>query len=528
MTWDRGISRGRVALSAALAAAALCSCAAKRPVGLEPPGSAVAVPPPPPAAQAEETVLLAQLEPDLEALYAQLEDNRLAYEQGLELAIAGEDVEAEGQLAEATNRIVAGAAACSRIAGCELQRFLDTFEGLLSLQGLASRKVTPLVETPETNLEESAEVEPGTEPGPSPLEAAVPEMGRTVALLRGTDLHDIIQIRGPVKAAMDDWLTWMRPMLIDAYENYQFLRDSIAPIYEEAGLPEALLFAMIATESGGKVHAFSRAGAAGPLQFMPQTGRRYGLHVVDGFDLRLDPVAATKANVAYLNERFTNLSNDLEKALAAYNGGEARMESLHRRLGGVSFWDSRIYHALPTETREYVPRILAAAWLFLHPEDYNLRFPDLQTDKSKLTLEQDISIDELTICLGEAESRNGWFRILRNLNPRLDAGERIKAGREIEIPSQLVPIYQERCLDGAQLARARELRDARYPDRSSISPGPRPASTYYRVRRGDTLASIAARHGCASVRELAALNRVRPPRYVIRPGQRLTMPNCRR
>ena len=113
--------------------------------------------------------------------------------------------------------------------------------------------------------------------------------GESVSLLRGTDLRDLITLNGPVNAAIDDWLTWMRPNLMQAYENYRYLRAEMAPVYAEAGLPEALLFAMIATESGGKVHAISRAGAAGPLQFMRYTGQRYGLIMDDGFDLRLDP-----------------------------------------------------------------------------------------------------------------------------------------------------------------------------------------------------------------------------------------------
>ncbi|TMB21433.1 MAG: lytic transglycosylase domain-containing protein, partial [Deltaproteobacteria bacterium] len=108
---------------------------------------------------------------------------------------------------------------------------------------------------------------------------------------RGLQLEDAIPLNGPVKRALNDWLTWNRPQLADAYENYLFLREQIAPIYEKANLPEALLFAVMAQETGAKVHSYSSAGAAGPLQFMPTTGRRYGLGSVDGFDMRLDPVA---------------------------------------------------------------------------------------------------------------------------------------------------------------------------------------------------------------------------------------------
>jgi membrane-bound lytic murein transglycosylase D len=306
-------------------------------------------------------------------------------------------------------------------------------------------------------------------------------------------------------------------MLMASYEYYSFLRNQIAPIYEEAGLPEALLFAIIATETGGKVHSYSRAGAVGPLQFVRWTGRRYGLKVEDGFDMRLDPVAATKANVAYLNDQFKVLNNSLEKSLAAYNGGENRMRRLHRRYKGASLWDSRLYYRLPRETREYVPRVLAAAWLFLHPEDYNLQWPVFENETTELIVQEDISLGELTICLGQEGVPNGWFRTLRNLNPRLNPGERVKAGESLEIPASLIPYYESRCLEGELIETAQALHDANYPYGEMI---------VYVVQPGDTLGRIAARFGCVTVRELAALNNIQPPRYLIRVGQRLRIPNC--
>jgi membrane-bound lytic murein transglycosylase D len=310
----------------------------------------------------------------------------------------------------------------------------------------------------------------------------------------------------------------MRPMLMGAWENYQRLRPRMAPIYEEAGLPEALLFAMMATETGGKVHAHSRAGAAGPLQFIRSTGRLYGLDVVDGFDLRLDPESATRANVAYLNDRFAELNNNLEKALAAYNGGENRMRRLERRYPDVSFWDKRIYYSLPRETREYVPRIFAAAWLFLHPEDYNLEFPTYDPATVDLVLESPMSVGELTVCLGQSSNDNGWFRTLRNLNPRLEPADRVQAGETIEVPARLVEVYRERCLDGPVVERAALLHDSNYPEE--------PEMIEYVVRRGDTLGRIASRHRCVALRELAEINRIRPPRYTIRVGQVIKIPSC--
>ena len=70
-------------------------------------------------------------------------------------------------------------------------------------------------------------------------------------------------------------------------------------------------------------------------------------------DMRLDPESATRANVGYLNDRFEELNGSLEKALAAYNGGEGRMRSLNRRLNGAALWDSRMYYSLPRETKTW-------------------------------------------------------------------------------------------------------------------------------------------------------------------------------
>ena len=483
----------------------LPSCAQKRPDG---PG----VPEPPPSDE------VAPLEPPVAArsfdeLYLHVPDNAALYHEGIELIVAGQEVLGEQRIADATNGLLADAEECSHFTDCDMRVFLDAFDRLLTDQGIALKQQALRVAELQVSVEEDVEREPGT----SPFAAAIPQLGRSASLLRGTDLKEIITLNGPVKAALDDWLTWMRPMLMDAHHNYQFLRRKMAPVYEEAGLPEALLFAMLATETGGKVHSFSRAGAAGPLQFMSRTGRQYGLKVVDGFDLRLDPEASTRANVGYLNDRFEELNNSLELALAAYNGGEGRMRSLQRRHGS-NLWDNRIYYSLPRETREYVPRVLAAAWLFMHPEEYNLEFPTLDIATTMLELQADIAINELSICLGQQDNPDGWFRTLRNLNPKLKPGERVEAGGRIEIPASLVPLYEERCLDGEFIARARELHEANYPPEGEM--------THYTVRQGDTLGRIASRFRCASIGEIADLNRIRAPQYVIRLGQTLKIPDC--
>src|SRR5699024_12862764 len=89
-----------------------------------------------------------------------------------------------------------------------------------------------------------------------------------------------------------------------SYVNYRYLRHLMWPQFKKEGLPEAVLFGLLTKESNGKVHAVSRAGAKGPLQFMYATGSRFGLHVVDGFDQRFDPAKSARAAADYMNEQL--------------------------------------------------------------------------------------------------------------------------------------------------------------------------------------------------------------------------------
>ncbi|MCB1611803.1 MAG: transglycosylase SLT domain-containing protein, partial [Xanthomonadales bacterium] len=286
---------------------------------------------------------------------------------------------------------------------------------------------------------------------------------------------------------------------------------------QKADLPEALLFAILAKESAGRVHAYSRAGAAGPLQFMPATAQRFGL-TRNGFDERLDPAAVARANAAYVEEQLAAFNNDLELTLAAYNGGEGRMRRLAAKNPGKGFWSQRIFFALPAETRDYVPKVLAAAYLFLHPDEYGLRFPMVDSQLALLTLDRPLSLGEVAICLGQDERPEGWFRTLRNLNPRLKPEERLTVGATLRVPAKLVTAYGERCGDEPFLARIAALQDARHPAG--------PTQVGYTVRRGDTLMAIARRTRCSSVEEVAKLNNIRGPKYALRVGQQLRLPTC--
>jgi membrane-bound lytic murein transglycosylase D len=353
-----------------------------------------------------------------------------------------------------------------------------------------------------------------------------------VALLKGRELSDLIALNDPVKVALEQWLTQLRPNLMLAYENYQYLRYRMWPEYQKAGLPEALLFGMLAKESGGKVHAVSRSGASGPLQFMYATGARFGLGTVNGFDQRFDPQLSARANAAYLNEQLAVFNDNLELVLGAYNGGEGAMQRVANRSPDASFWDPKIYFELSQETRDYVPMVLAAAWLFLHPERYHLSFPHLDAKPAAIALAAATSIDELTICLGQDGNTNGWFRTLRNLNPAYEPQQALPAGTRIELPARLVPVYAKSCTSGKWVELASDLHSAAVPlapPGARMAKAPRSsAARSYVVRKGETLGAIGRKTGCG-VGELARVNHIRGPAYAVRPGQTLQVPSsCRR
>lgn len=451
------------------------------------------------------------------ALYGQLDQASRNYETALQQTRAGDTQGAQKTLDDSLNQLRDAAAHCGATPGCDSQRFFSVFDHLLRLKdGSFIGDQTPDEDTSG----------PPTAPLPGQAGAgSLPEAQRSVTLLRGHQLSELIAMNGPVKAALEMWLTQWRGNLMDAYVNYQFLRHEMWPQYQAEGLPEAVLFGIMAKESGGKVHAVSRSGAAGPLQFMYATGLRFGLTDQNGFDTRFDPAESARANAEYVNEQLKAFNDNLELTLAAYNGGEGRMRRLVGDNTSVSFYDPRIYAQVSQETRDYVPEVLAAAWLFLHPDSYNLRFPHVDGMQGSITLKRSASISELTVCLGSANDMpEGWFRTLRNLNPRLDPQQEQPVGAVLQIPKSLEKAYAARCTDGPWPILASDLHNAVVP----VFPDPPPAAdpvVRYTVRRGDTLATIVRRHGgCSSESEVARLNNLKFNH--VKAGQVLKLPSC--
>lgn len=451
------------------------------------------------------------------ALYDRIGVATSDFQAGLELIRAGSPADGRSRLEAALADLEAASFECGRTPGCDTETFVGALLVLVRLQGVAVGWIDGYEDSTDELVEGTLLAGRGY---------ALPQVERSLRLLRGRDLGELINLNQPVRASLQEWLTWMRPMLIETWVNYQYLRNDMYPAYQQAGLPEALLFAILAKESIGRVHAFSRAGAAGPLQFMPATGRRFGLGSDNGFDQRLDPAAAARANVAYIEEQLRTFNDDLELTLAAYNGGEGRMGRLAKANPGRGFWSDRIFFALPSETRDYVPKVLAAAYLFLHPEEFGLEFPPIENDIANVELDAARSINEIAMCLGQKHRPEGWFRTLRNLNPRHPPNERLPAGSSLRLPTKLLAEYSTRCRDQELMTLFASLQDAHGPGRPAGSSRGSAGQVPYVVRRGDTLAAIARRTRCSSVGEIARLNGIQAPKYALRVGQQLRLPTC--
>jgi membrane-bound lytic murein transglycosylase D len=124
---------------------------------------------------------------------------------------------------------------------------------------------------------------------------------------------------------------------------------------------------------------------------------------------------------------------------------------------------------------------------------------------------------------------DGWFRALRNLNPSLDPQQRLSTGTRLEVPAQLERAYAAQCAAGRWADLARDLNQATAavrPSRSNPVAASRGPLRSYTVRKGDNLAAIARKSGCARTQEIAQLNGIRAPHYRIRAGQKLQMPAC--
>lgn len=260
------------------------------------------------------------------------------------------------------------------------------------------------------------------------------------------------------------------------------------------GMPMDLIYlAMI--ESGFNSRATSPAAATGIWQFIPSTGRRYGLRVDRFVDERRDPWRATDAALDFLSALYLRFG-DWRLAMAAYNCGEGCIDRAIRRAGHNNYWQLPI----PNETRNYVPRIFAAAILAKRPEIHGFQYqPWEPLSADTFTVEGGISLTKIADAIGApAES-------LALLNPSL-------------IKGMTPPAHESWTLRLPPGSRGRF--DSVYLTLDRSFEAPQPVRFTYRLRRGETLAHVARRYG-VTVASLKSWNNIRNKR--VRAGRTLVV-----
>jgi membrane-bound lytic murein transglycosylase D len=147
-------------------------------------------------------------------------------------------------------------------------------------------------------------------------------------------------------------------------------RPMIARILAEEGVPQELIH-LAQAESGFLPRAVSRAAAEGMWQFVKFRGNEYGLMQTRYSDDRLDPEKATRAAARHLHDLYDEF-HDWYLAIAAYNCGPGTVEKAVERTGYADYWELRARHALPAETTNYVPIILAMTIMAKNAPEYGL------------------------------------------------------------------------------------------------------------------------------------------------------------
>ena len=240
-------------------------------------------------------------------------------------------------------------------------------------------------------------------------------------------------------------------------------------IFREAGLPEDMVY-FAHVESAYKTSAYSRARAKGVFQFIAATGKRYDLDINYWVDERSDPELSARASAAFLKDLYDEFG-DLYLALAGYNAGEGKIRRALKRSGEKDFWGIAKTRHIRRETKNYVPAIIAAILISKDPEQYGFHFtPEEPLHYDTVSIENAVDLQILAECAGVEVG------VLRALNPAL---------RRNQTPPSAVTELRIPVGTGSGLMAALE----------NIPESERVLYVRYRVRRGDSLSTIARKYG---------------------------------
>ena len=253
-------------------------------------------------------------------------------------------------------------------------------------------------------------------------------------------------------------------------------------------LPKGLAYLPV-IESAYSTTLTSRAGAHGIWQFMPETAREYGLRVDWWVDERADPERSTRAAAAYLKDLY-RMFDDWSLALAAYNCGPGRVRDSLDANGATTFWELLDASALPKETRGYVPTFFATLLIASDPETYGfiLGKPQPREDDKRVDVRGPVSLHYIAEVTGIDED------VLQDLNPALRRGVVPPGRASVRVPNRVAE---------ALAARANTLRD----DDAYVR------VCTFKLRKGDSVARLARAIG-AKPETILAMNNLDSPQEI--------------
>ncbi len=345
----------------------------------------------------------------------------------------------------------------------------------------------------------------------TPLQAKadenIPEIGT-----EEDEINQILKSGIPVELneKVQKWIDFFANKNSEAFQRFmdrgQPYKKLVLATLRDRGIPTELYYlAMI--ESGFVLHAKSPMSAVGFWQFMPATGRRYGLRVDNYVDERRDPRRATIAASMYLSD-LNNVFDSWYLAMAAYNAGEMRIMNAIMRGKTRDFWQLVKGKQLPPETMDYIPKFLAAFIIGSSPEKYGFRRPKAESWEDLVAVPVPSPLPLASI----AEQTEIPLSVLQQSNPHLNKGMTPpgNANYKIWVPTQYKELLQssQDKLASLRMTIATKL----------IAASKGTTRSHHRVHRGENLASIAGKYDM-TIAQLKTMNNLRGSQ--IRAGMKL-------
>lgn len=267
-------------------------------------------------------------------------------------------------------------------------------------------------------------------------------------------------------------------------------------ILREKNLPEDLVYvAMI--ESGFNPYAVSWARAVGHWQFMPATGKSYGLRIDWWIDERKDPVKSTNAAAEHLKD-LHNLFGSWPLALASYNAGAGKVQRAVLRTRSDDFWDIKASRYIRKETKNYVPKYMAATIIAKNPEAYGFSVTTVDPYQyDEVVLEESADLRLIARCA------DCTYQEIKELNP--------------EIKRWVTPPHFSKYTLKIPFGK----KEAFLANYAAIPPEQKIKWERHEVRKGETLSSLAKQYNTSpeAIRDINGLRKSR-----IAPGKHLLIP----